>query len=57
VSLTHAWDGRVDEKTRLLLVEVRKMLLQIVARLEDTLEIPYDQSGLSKRTREVRKYG
>jgi hypothetical protein len=43
----------MDVKVRLLLVSVRKLLIEFVATIEDFLDVPYDKSGLAKRRQKV----
>lgn len=43
----------MDEKLHGLLVGVRKVLLELIAHLEDYLNVPYDKSGLYKRRQKV----
>jgi hypothetical protein len=39
----------MDARTKVLVVAVRKLLIEFVATLEDYLGLPYDQSALYKR--------
>lgn len=43
----------MDSKLRMFLVAIRKLLIELLATLEDYLDVPYDRSGLYKRRQKV----